>query len=315
MKVIDHILSADKTLFSFEIVPPPRGRTLKDIIDIVQKLSPYSPSWIDVTSHASSISYQTLSNGEIKQKTQKKRPGTLGICGVIENRFQIDTVAHLLCMGFTKQETEDALIELNYLGLENVLALRGDRPNFDKPKTPDQQTNTFAVDLVTQIKNINQGHYLDPLENAQKLDFCIGVAGYPEKHFESPSLKSDLFYLKQKIDQGAQYIVTQMFFDNQKYFDYVKLCQSQGITVPIIPGLKIIKNKQQLSSLPKSFHLSLPDSLVEQINLASPDEVQNIGLNWAKIQVQELIKNKVPSIHFYVLNDVDLVTKVISEFQ
>ncbi len=315
MKVIDHILSADKTLFSFEIVPPPRGRTLKDIIDIVQKLSPYSPSWIDVTSHASSISYQTLSNGEIKQKTQKKRPGTLGICGVIQNRFQIDTVAHLLCMGFTKQETEDALIELNYLGLENVLALRGDRPNFDKPKTPDQQTNTFAVDLVTQIKNINQGHYLDPLENAQKLDFCIGVAGYPEKHFESPSLKSDLFYLKQKIDQGAQYIVTQMFFDNQKYFDYVKLCQSQGITVPIIPGLKIIKNKQQLSSLPKSFHLSLPDSLVEQINLASPDEVQNIGLNWAKIQVQELIKNKVPSIHFYVLNDVDLVTKVISEFQ
>lgn len=314
MTVIEHIQQAKQPLFSFEIVPPPRGRSAKEIIDIVEALSHLQPGWIDVTSHSSTSYFQERMDGTIQKKTLKKRPGTLGICGIIQNRFKIDTVAHILCLGFSREETEDALIELSFLGIENVLALRGDAPNFKKPVRADRTTNDYAADLVGQIKGLGHGHFLDDLDNAAALNFCVGVAGYPEKHFEAPSLKMDIQNLKAKVDAGADYIVTQMFFDNQKYFDFVSQCRAAGITVPIIPGLKILKSVAQLKSLPKSFHIDLPDALVEEVT-KNPQHVEEIGQRWAHKQVEELIAAKVPSTHFYVLNDVEMVVDLVKKFK
>lgn len=314
MKVIDRILSADKTLFSFEIVPPPRGRSAQDIFDVVEELAPLAPAWIDVTSHSSTTVYQEKQDGSYQKRTLKKRPGTLGICGIIQNRFGISTVAHILCQGFSKEETEDALIELNFLGIENVLALRGDAPPLSKPMKIGDPANRFASDLVVQLKELKEGKYTDELESTCGLDFCVGVAGYPEKHFESPSLKLDIQRLKAKVDAGADYIVTQMFFDNQKYYDFVKMCREAGITVPIVPGLKVIKSVAQLTSLPKSFHIDLPDILVDQMT-ANPQNAEKIGKEWALKQARELIQFGVPSVHFYVLNDVRTVASIVRELQ
>lgn len=314
MKVAEHIDHAKSTLFSYEIVPPPRGRSIKDIIEVVEELAPLNPPWIDVTSHSSSADFQEKLDGTIQKRTLRKRPGTLGICGVIQNRFKIDTVAHLLCLGFTREETEDALIELSFLGIENVLALRGDALNYQKKSRTDRTVNDFAIDLVGQIKGLSDGRFLDELDKCDPLNFGVGVAGYPEKHFEAASLKLDIQNLKRKVDAGADYVITQMFFDNSKYFEFVKQCREAGITVPIVPGLKVLKSVPQLKSVPKNFYIDFPDALVDEVT-ENPQHVVEIGKRWAERQVRELLDFGVPAVHFYVLNDVKSVVEVVKKFK
>ncbi len=316
MKVIEHLEKAKgKTpLFSYEIVPPPRGRTVQDIIDIVSTLKPLNPPWIDVTAHASEAYYHEKEDGSIERKIYKKRPGTIGICGIIQNRFGIDTVAHLLSLGFTREETEDAIIELNYLGIHNVLALRGDGSNYKKVIAKDRSENHFASELVEQIHSINQGKFLENTSECQPFNIGIGVAGYPEKHFEAPNLKLDILNLKRKVDAGADYVVTQMFFDNKKYFDFVSQCREVGITVPIIPGLKVIKNINQLTNLPKNFYIDLPDELVDSIT-KDPKNAQIIGKEWAMKQTAGLLDAGVPCVHFYIMNDTETIVDIVKKFQ
>ena len=316
MKVVEHLERAKgkDPLFSYEIVPPPRGRSVADIVSIVDRLRPHRPPWIDVTAHSAGAYYSERPDGSIERKVYKKRPGTIGICGIIQNRFKIDAVTHLLCQGFTKEETEDALIELNYLGIENVLALRGDGPNFDKKITYGRSVNKHASDLVTQLSNIRQGKFLEELSGARAIDFCVGVAGHPEKHFEAPNLSADIAFLKEKVLAGAHYVVTQMFYDNECYIHFVKKCREAGITVPIIPGLKVLKSESQLRTIPKNFHINFPDELVGEV-MASPHRATEIGLSWAKKQVQGLLDFGVPCVHFYIMNDVDTIIRVVDQFQ
>lgn len=318
MKIIDHI---NQTLaknqgpeFSYEIVPPPRGRSVKDIIDITEALSELDPQWIDVTSHASSAYYHENTDGSIQKKTYRKRPGTLGICGIIQNRFRIDTVAHILCQGFTKEETEDALIELNFLGIHNVLALRGDTLNYSKEVSKNRSINQYASDLVEQIHGLKTGKFIEDISNSAPLDYCIGVAGYPEKHFEAANFKTDIQFLKKKVDAGADYIVTQMFFDNEKFYKFKKACFDAGITVPIIPGLKIIKNTAQLKTIPKTFNVDLPEAFVDEI-AANPKAVEEIGMKWAFKQTEDLVNRGEKNIHFYIMNDTNLVVDLVKKFK
>lgn len=313
MKVIEHLDKATSPLLSLEIVPPPRGRSVSDIIDIVKLVEPYNPPWIDVTSHSSSATYNESADGTIERRIYKKRPGTMGICGIIQNRFKIDTVAHLLCGGFTKEETEDALIELSYLGIHNVLALRGDGPNYDKKIAANRTVNQYASDLVTQISELREGKYLEDMANCTALDFGVGVAGYPEKHFEAPNLNLDIMHLKKKVEAGADYITTQLFYDNKHYFNYVEKCREQGITVPIIPGIKILKSVKQLQSVPKHFYVNFPNEFVEEI-LENPEHVVELGIQHALKQTDELLSAGVPCVHFYIMNDAHSVVKVIDKF-
>ena len=312
MKVIEHISKASAPLISFEIVPPMRGGSIQDITNIVKAIQPYNPSWIDVTAHSANAIYSERPDGTIDRKIFRKRPGTLGICGIIQNRFKIDTVAHILCEGFTKEETEDAMIELNFLGVNNVLALKGDSLNFKKTISKEKHQNHFASELVAQICDMKKGLFLSEIENAHSLDFGVGVAGYPEKHFEAPNLKTDILYLKQKIDRGAEYVVTQMFFDNKKYFDFVTDCKNAGISCPIIPGIKIIKSVRQLTSLPRDFHINMPNEFVDEV-MSNPEHVREIGIRWAIKQSEELLNNNVPSLHFYIMNESDCVLEVLKK--
>ena len=314
MFVSEHLGRAKNPIFSYEIVPPPRGRSVKEIIDVVEALQPLEPPWIDVTSHSSVATYIERPDGSIDKKTIRKRPGTLGICGIIQNRFKIDIVAHLLCSGFSKEETEDALIELGFLGVHNVLALRGDQPDAAKKLAGNAGRNRFASDLVEQISDMKRGQFIEEIGDAEKIEFCVGVSGYPEKHFEAPSLKSDIQNLKRKVDAGAQYIVTQMFFDNAKYFEFVRLCREGGITIPIIPGLKILRSEAQLRTLPKAFHIDVPDALVEEIQ-SKPQHALEIGTSWALRQSQELLEAGVACLHYYVLNDVDHVVEIVKRLK
>ena len=314
MKVIERLELAKNPLFSYEIVPPPRGRSVQDIIDIVEALNPVNPAWIDVTAHSSSAYYNEKDDGSIERKIYKKRPGTIGICGIIQNRFKIDTVVHLLCLGFSKEETEDALLELNFLGIHNILALRGDGPNYKKELSRNRSMNYHASDLVEQVKALNNGQFLDEIEGGSKFDFCIGVAGYPEKHFEAPNLKLDLLNLKKKVDAGADYVVTQMFFDNKHYIDFVKQAREIGINVPIIPGIKVLKNPTQLVSVPKNFYIDFPDDLVEAAT-KDPKNVAAIGKEWATNQVQGLLEGGAPCVHFYIMNDTHTIVDIVKKFQ
>lgn len=314
MKVIEHIVNSTEPTFSCEIIPPARGRSAQDIIETVETLGPAHLSWIDVTSHSSMAYYHEKIDGTVERRIYKKRPGTLGICGIIQNRFKIDTVAHILCKGYSKEETEDALIELHYLGIHNILALRGDGPNYNKEISKSRSTNEYAADLVKQAVDLRGGIFLEEISNSTAaLDFCVGVAGYPEKHFESANLKMDLQFLKQKVDAGAEYIVTQMFFDNKKYFEFVKSCRDFGIQVPIVPGLKVLKSHRQISTLPKTFHIDIPDQLVDEL-AENPTHSEEIGKNWALKQGLGLLEMGAPALHFYVMNDapqiVDLLQKL-----
>lgn len=312
MRVTEHLERATETLFSYEIIPPKRGGSLRDIIDIVEQVAPLKPPFIDVTSHAAEASYDELPDGSIRRRIKKKRPGTLSICGIIQNRWGIDTVPHLLCAGFTREETEDAVIELNYLGITNVLALRGDVPRRPKRPDPTRSRNRTAADLVGQLTALRTGQYLDDLLSHAPVDMCVGVGAYPEKHFEAPNLKTDIQRLKDKVDAGADYIVSQLFFDNAAFFDFERRCREAGIEVPIIPGLKLLESEQQLTTLPRNFHVSIPEALADEVQ-ASPRHAAEIGHRWAHKQVEELVAHGAPCLHFYVMSDARPVIQLLKK--
>lgn len=304
MKVTEHLYKANETLISFEIIPPKRGGDIKQLLGVLEDLVKFNPPFIDITSHAAEVHYEETHDGEFQMKIKRKRPGTLGICALIQNKYGIDAVPHVICNGFTKEETEDFLIELRYLGIDNVLAVRGDDSGYKKSVKFGRSINNHAVDLVQQIDHMNKGIYVeDSLLDADKTNFCVGVGGYPEKHFEAPNLDLDIKYAKDKVAAGAEYIVTQMFFDNQHYYNYVEKCRDAGIDVPIIPGLKMITSKKQLISLPKHFYIDLPSDLVREINEAKDEHVLEIGVNWAAKQVEDLLDNSSPAIHFYIMQN------------
>ncbi len=300
MKVIEHLTQADRPLISFEIIPPLRGGDIKGLLALIEDLVKHDPPFIDITSHAAEVVYDETPRG-IERKIKRKRPGTLGVCALIQNKYNIDAVPHVLCQSFTRQETEDFLIELRYLGIDNVLAIRGDDSGYQKRLEHGRTVNKYAIDLVRQIQDMNQGRYLEDLLDADPSDFCIGAAGYCEKHFEAPNLTSDIRWVKEKVEAGADYIVTQMFFDNRHYFNFVEQCRNQGIEVPIIPGLKILTTKRHLTSVPRTFHCEIPSELSGEIETAKPKHVLDVGVEWAAKQAQELLDKGAPSIHFYIL--------------
>lgn len=302
MKVIDK-LKPGKTLFSFEILPPQKGSSIDSIYDAIDPLLEFEPSYVNVTYHRQEYIYKKREKGYLEKVAVRKRPGTVGICAAIKYKYNIDTVPHLICGGFTKDETENALIDLQFLGIDNVLALRGDPIKTESMFTSMDGGNRNALELVEQITQLKQGIYLDEdVKNPQPLDLSVGVAGYPEKHFESPNMATDIYFLKKKIDAGADYVVTQLFFDNQKYFDFVARCREAGITVPIIPGIKPIARLSHLTFMPKFFHVDLPEALSrELLKCKTNEEASEVGKQWSIAQCRELVANGVPSIHFYTM--------------
>jgi len=317
MKVTEHIQNANgKPLFSFEILPPLKGQNIQSIFDSIDPLMEFNPPFIDVTYHREEYEFKELENGLLQKKVVKKRPGTVGICAGIQNRYQVDAIPHILCGGFTKEDTENLLIDLDFLGIDNVVALRGDAVKSEIYFKPEKEGHTYASELVTQISNLNKGIYLDEdLQNSTKTDFCIGVAGYPEKHMEAPSMDSDIHFLKQKIKNGADYIITQMFFDNKKFFDFIAKCRAAGITIPIIPGLKPIATKKQLNLIPHRFKVDLPDDLIMEVVKAKDNEaVKQIGIEWCIQQSKELVADGIPILHYYSMGkaeNIKAITKVI----
>lgn len=312
MRVIEHIESADRPLISFEIIPPRRGGDLDSLLVLIEDLAAHHPPFIDITSHAAEVVFRDTGGG-YQRRIKRKRPGTLGVCALVQNKFQIDAVPHVLCQGFTREETEDFLIELRYLGIDNVMALRGDPVGYDKTIDEGRSINGHAADLVGQIAAMNNGHYLEDLEYASPTSFCVGVAGYPEKHLESPNLSTDISRLREKVAAGADYVVTQMFFDNSAYFSFVEACRVAGISVPIIPGIKIISSKRQLTSIPKTFHCEVPIELSDAISTAKDDHVSDIGVAWTVEQTRELLDRGVPAVHFYVMQSADPATRVLEK--
>jgi len=303
MKIIEHIEKRQGTLFSFEILPPLKGVGIQSIFDGIDPLMEFNPSFIDVTYHREDFLLKQRADGSFDRVSTRKRPGTVAICAAIQNKYHIDAVPHIICGGFTRDDTETALIELNFLGIDNVLALRGDARKGDVNFIPENRGNKNALDLIHQVKNMNSGIYLDEeLTNATESDFCIGAACYPEKHMDAPNLQSDLKFLKRKVDSGAEFLVTQMFFDNQHYFDFVQKCRDIGINVPIIPGIKPISTKKQLMVLPKIFHIDMPEELVNQVEKCSNnEEVKQVGIEWTTKQCKELMAQDVPVLHFYTM--------------
>jgi len=302
MKVIDKLKSG-KTLFSFEILPPQKGSSIDSIYEAIDPLLDFEPSYINVTYHRQEYIYKKREKGYLEKVAVRKRPGTVGICAAIKYKYDIDTVPHLICGGFSKDETENALIDLQFLGIDNVLALRGDPIKTENAFVPTDGGNRSALELVEQISRLKKGIYLDEdVKNPQPLDLSVGVAGYPEKHFESPNMATDIHFLKQKIDAGADYIVTQLFFDNAKYFEFVKRCREAGINVPIIPGVKPIARLSHLTFMPKFFHVDLPEALsIELLKCKTDAEASEVGKEWAIHQCRELVEKQVPSIHFYTM--------------
>lgn len=312
MKVIDHINKAEKTLFSLEIIPPLKGDSIKSLFDNLDPLMEFKPPFIDVTYHREETVLRKRIDGGYDRVSVRKRPGTVGICSAIKHRYDVDPVPHIICGGFTKEETENALIDLHFLGIDNVLAIRGDNMKPENKFVPEKGGNNYAIELVGQVLEMNKGIYQDPeLESAQPTDFCIGVAGYPEKHAESPNIKADIKHLKNKIELGAEYIVTQMFFDNKKYFEFVEACRNSGITVPIIPGLKPLTTKKQATVLPSIFHIDIPEDLYEEVEKCSTNkEVREVGIEWGIQQSKELIKKGAPVIHYYSMGKSDSIEQI-----
>ena len=304
MRVVDHLNSVKNPTVSVEIIPPRRGRSLQKIHDAIESIQHFKPPFIDVTSHSAEVSWEEMKDGTFNKVTKRKAPGTFGLCAAIKYKFNIEPVPHMLCAGFTREETEDALIELNYLGIENVLAIKGDA-KFKKKIAPHRSENIHASDLVGQINNMNTGKYLDDyLVEGDQTNFCVGVAAYPEKHFESPNVKYDLEILKKKQEMGAHYAVTQMFFDTKKYFEFVSRARDFGITLPIIPGMKILTRKKQLSSIPRVFFVDIPEELCDRVMAAKTREKEvEEGINWALRQSIELLEGGVPYLHFYIMQN------------
>lgn len=314
MKVTDFFKqSPDKTLMSFEILPPLKGGSMSDIFKLLDSLMEFKPPFIDVTYHREEYVYTRHDSGYYEKTAIRKRPGTVGICAAIMHKYGVEAVPHLICGGFTKEDTENALIDLNFLDIKNVLALRGDAMTFEEKFNPTVGGHSHALDLVRQIADMNSGKYLDPnIEKGSRTDFCIGIAGYPEKHFEAPNMDYDLHYTTEKIKAGADYIVTQMYFDNNKFFDYVSKCRAAGIQVPIVPGIKPLTKRYQLASIPRKFFVNMPDDLVKAANKAQTDaEILDIGVEWAIHQCKELIAAKVPCIHFYTMGDVRTISRIL----
>ncbi|MFK8102338.1 MAG: methylenetetrahydrofolate reductase [NAD(P)H] [Saprospiraceae bacterium] len=314
MKITEYFENAkDKTLISFEVLPPLKGGSMEAIFNTLDPLMEFKPPFIDVTYHREEFIYKMRPSGYYEKTAIRKRPGTVGICASIMHRYGVDAVPHLICGGFTKEDTENVLIDLNFLDIKNVLALRGDARQFEGKFIPEADGHRYASELVDQIKGMNDGEYLDKnIVNGTKSDFCIGIAGYPEKHFEAPSMELDLSYVKAKVDAGASYIVTQMFFDNKKYFEYVKACRAIGINVPIVPGLKPLTKKYQLNAIPRRFYINFPDDLVKEAIVAKNSEaIREIGIAWCIQQSKELKEQGVPCLHYYTMGDTETIRKIV----
>jgi methylenetetrahydrofolate reductase (NADPH) len=316
MKVTQDFENAgDSTLFSFEVLPPLKGQHIQTLFDHIDPLMEFNPPFIDVTYHREEFEYKKLPNGLMERKTVRKRPGTVGICAALQNKYKIDAVPHIICGGFTKEETENALIDLNFLGIDNIMVLQGDARKPDRDFKPEKGGHAYASELLEQVVELNRGIFLDDeLEQAHHSDFCIGVSGYPEKHMAAPNLELDMKYLKQKVDKGADYIVTQMFFDTQKYIDFVTKCREMDINIPIVPGLKPITSLRQLTILPQIFHIDLPYDLTNALEKAkNNDQAKEIGIEWAIQQSKELIEFGVPTLHYYSMGKSESVYKVARE--
>ncbi len=314
MKVIEHLNEAKSTLFSFEILPPLKGKSIQSIYDGIDPLMEFKPKFINVTYHREEYIYKERDNGLLEKIAIRKRPGTVGICAAIMNKYSVDAVPHLICGGFSKEETENALIDLQFLGIDNVLALRGDSIKTEATFKAHNEGHAHAVDLINQIMSLNSGNYMTEEYQLEPTNFCIGAAGYPEKHFEAMNLSTDLMYLKQKVDAGASYIVTQMFFDNQKYFEFVDACRAIGIHVPIIPGLKPIKTLSHASFLPKFFHVDFPEALSKELIKCKDNKAaEQVGVEWGIHQSKELKAANVPCIHYYTMSNSSSVKAIARE--
>lgn len=312
MKVIDIINSAKKPLFTFELLPPLKGHDIDTIYNTIDPLMEFDPAYINMTYHSHDVAYKERKDGLLEKQIVRKRPGTVALSAAIKNKYKIAVVTHLICAGLTKEETEDILIDLNFLGIHNLLVLRGDPPKSKRLFIAENGGHTHSVDMVRQVVDLNNGKYLDKeLQNAKSSNFCIGVAGYPEKHCEAPNMDSDLNFLKEKVDAGAEYIVTQMFFDNQKYFDFVDKCRAKGINVPIVPGIKPMSSLKDIELLPQIFRIDIPEDLVIAIKKCKTNvDVREVGVEWTTKQSQELIKYGVPGIHYYTLGRSDNIKRI-----
>ncbi|NJY62877.1 methylenetetrahydrofolate reductase [NAD(P)H] [Salinimicrobium sp. CDJ15-81-2] len=316
MKITEHIQGAGgKTLFSFEILPPLKGHNVQGIFDGIDPLMEFRPPFIDVTYHREEYVYIEREKGLLEKRVVRKRPGTVGICAAIQSKYKVDAVPHILCGGFSKEDTENFLIDLDFLGIQNVMALRGDAVKSELYFKPEADGHNYACDLVKQVSEMNEGNFLDEaLENGHKTQFCIGVAGYPEKHMEAPSLDRDIQHLKSKQEAGAAYVVTQMFFDNSSYFNFVEKCRQSGIHIPIIPGLKPISVKNHLSLIPHRFHVDLPSELVQEVEKCSSNQqVQEVGIEWCIQQSRELVAAGVPVLHYYSMGKSENIRRIASE--
>ena len=314
MKVTDYIKNRKNTIFSFEIIPPLKGKGIEDICKGIDPLMEFKPPFINVTYHREEYEYKKMGNGLLKKVSVRKRPGTVGICASLMNRYKVDAIPHIICGGFTKEETESALIDLKFLGVDNILALRGDPMKNESSFVPVDGGNTYALNLIEQIKEMNDGQYLYEETKNSPSNFCIGTAGYPEKHFEAMNLNSDLKNLKKKVDAGAEFIVTQLFYDNKKFFEFVDKCRSIGIDVPIIPGLKPITNLRHLSFMPKFFHVNFPEEFANELEKCKTNEaIREVGTKWSIQQCKELIEADVPVIHFYTMGKGASVKQIASE--
>jgi methylenetetrahydrofolate reductase (NADPH) len=311
--VIDLINSSKKPLFTFELLPPLKGHSIDRIYHTIEGLMEYAPAYINFTSHRNEVVLMERPDGLMEKRVTRKRPGTIALAAAVKYKYNVNVVPHVLCGGFTKEETENVLIEMNFLGINDVLALRGDPPKGSRVFLPEKEGHTYTSDLVKQISDMNTGKYLDPdLKNASPTAFCVGVAGYPEKHFEAPNLKTDLLNLKRKVDAGAQYVVTQMFFDNARFYAFRDACRGAGITVPIIPGIKPVSALNDMSLLPQTFHIDIPEELVHEFSKCKTDEeVRETGIAWATMQSRDLLKNEVPGIHYYTLGRSDNIARIV----
>ncbi len=315
MKLTQHLAEAKDTIISFEILPPTKGKSIESIYTHLNPLMEFNPAFINVTYHRAEQVFKKRPDGNFERVEIRKRPGTVGICAALMNKYKVEAIPHLICGGFSQEETENALIDLDFLGIKNVLALRGDAAANEKFFNPHPHGHRYAEDLVKQIVTLNKGHYMEEdIIDGAKTDFCIGVAGYPEKHFEAPNMDTDIYYLKRKIDLGADYVTTQLFYRNEHFYNFIKKCRENGINVPIIPGLKPLTNKKQLSTIPRVFNIEVPVELCNEMMKAKTDaDCEMVGEEWLLHQCQDLLKNKVPVLHFYTLGKPGVIYNVLKK--